>query len=226
MKKLLIFLVYIFLISFDHAFATVRLFALTKPGNPIVTLRWNMVNYPGNTTYSLFRSEDGVVWTIAAANSVFIKYTSSSILEYKDDFSNEEKYYYRVKVYDTNENIVEISNTALVENPKNLRSENEPSKTKKFENRKVPSGGIKRSWQIAPNPVGDKLNLYYKGYDIIQGVINVIIQNTTGKIVLKYRASSKNKEIQIPVSQLNSGVYFIQIRVRDEAQLNEKFIKR
>jgi hypothetical protein len=226
MKKLLIFLVSILMISFDHAYATVSLFTLTDPSNPTVTLRWNMINYPGNTAYTLFRSEDGIVWTIAAANPVFRKYVSSSILEFKDDFSNEEKFYYRVKVYDTNENIVEISNTAVVDNPKNLRSEEEQSKTKRFENRKDPSGGVKKSWQIEPIPVGDMVNLYYKGYDIIQGVINIVIQNATGKIVVRFRASSKNREIQIPVSQLNSGIYFIQIRVRDETQLNEKFIKR
>ena len=161
MKKLLIFLVSILMISFDHAYATVRLFALTGPSNPTVTLRWNMINYPGNTAYTLFRSEDRIVWTFAAANPVFRKYASSSILEFKNDFSNEEKFYYRVKVYDTNENIVEISNTAVVDNPKNLRSEEEPSKTKRFENRKDPSGGVKKSWQIAPIPVGDMVNLYY-----------------------------------------------------------------
>ena len=92
MKKLSIFLVYIFLVSLDHAFATVRLLALTDPGNPTVTLRWNMVNYPGNTAYTLFKSEDGIVWTITAANPVFRKYTSSSILQYKDKFSMEKKY--------------------------------------------------------------------------------------------------------------------------------------
>ena len=97
--------------------AAIRLIALTHAGKPTVTLQWNMVNYPGSTAYTLFKSMDGVVWETAAANPVFRNYTSSTILAYRDNFSDEQKLYYRVKVYDTNENIVEISNTAKVENP-------------------------------------------------------------------------------------------------------------
>ncbi len=102
----------------------------------------------------------------------------------------------------------------------------EPNKIKTNENRNVPFSGVKKSWQILPNPVSDMLKLHYKGNDIIMGVINIMIQDATGKIVLRFRASSKNKDILIPVSQLYRGIYFIQIRVKNEAQLNEKFIKR
>lgn len=102
--------------------ATIRLIALTNAGTPTVTLQWNMVNYPGNTAYTLFKSIDGVIWKPAAANPVFRNYTTSTILAYRDNFSNEQQLYYRVKVYDTNENSVEISNTTLVSNPVNNHS--------------------------------------------------------------------------------------------------------
>ena len=97
--------------------ASIILTALTNAGTPTVTLQWNMVNYPGSTAYILFKSIDGVVWEITAANPVFRNYTSSTILAYRDNFSDEQKLYYRVKVYDTNENIVEVSNTAVVQIP-------------------------------------------------------------------------------------------------------------
>ena len=84
-----------------------------------LALQWNMVNYPGTTAYTLFKSKDGIAWEVTAANPVFRNYTSATILAYRDNFSDEQKLYYRVKVYDTNENIVDISNTAVVSNPKN-----------------------------------------------------------------------------------------------------------
>ena len=98
--------------------AAIHLVALTSAGSSTVTLQWNMVNYPGSTAYILFKSIDGVVWSPAAANPVFRNYTASTILAYRDNFTDEQQLYYRVKVYDTNENIVEISNTASVNNPK------------------------------------------------------------------------------------------------------------
>ena len=127
-----------------------------------------MVNYPGTTTYTLFKSIDGVVWEIAAANPVFRNYTSSTILAYQDNFSDEQKLYYRVKVYDANENIVDISNTAVVANPGNdyrlLKKQPADKKSKPAAStaNRYRAGML---WQIYPNPVGDMLNLSYKGKD-------------------------------------------------------------
>ena len=81
-------------------------------------------------------------------------------------------------------------------------------------------------WQIYPNPVGEMLNLTYRGKDIIKGVINVVIQDAAGKAVVKFRAASRNKQLRIPVNNLHAGFYFIKINVVNEIQMNEKFIKR
>lgn len=206
--------------------ATIRLVALTGAGNPTVTLQWNMVNYPGNTTYVLFKSIDGVVWETAAANPVFRNYTASTILAYRDNFFDEEKLYYRVKIYDTNENIVEISNTAVVANPITAHSTEKSFRKRNttIEEPVTSNGG--NAWQIVPNPVYDMLNLIYRRNEIIKGVINIIIQDATGKVVIRFRAASNNKQLHLVVSKLHAGIYFIKINVGNDVQMNDKFIKQ
>ena len=157
--------------------------------------------------------------------TVFRNYTSSTILAYRDNFSDEQKLYYRVKVYDTNENIVDISNTAVVENPKNYSPVEKPSAPKSTTTRALQNNN-RNVWQIYPNPVDDMLNLVYRGKDIIRGVINIVIQDATGKAVIRFRAASNNKQLHIPVSNLHAGFYFIKINVINEVQMNEKFIKK
>ncbi len=58
------------------------------------------------------------------------------------------------------------------------------------------------------------------------GVINVIISDVTGKIVIRFRQASNNKQVHIPVSNLKAGLYFIKIDVLNERQMNEKFIRQ
>lgn len=225
MKKLPAAFFLLFFFSRFEISAGITLTAITHPGKASVTLQWNMVNYPGSTAYTLFKSIDGVVWEITAANPVFRNYTSSTILAYRDNFADEQKLYYRVKVYDTNENIVDISNTAVVANPKNDYSREKRPITKNTTT-EVPATTNGKLWQIYPNPAGDILNLVYKGKDIIRGVINIVIQDATGKAVVRFRAASNNKQLYIPVSKLHSGMYFIKLNIANEVQMNEKFIKQ
>jgi hypothetical protein len=224
MKKLPVAIILIFIFSCFDSSGGVTLTAITQPGKTSVSLQWNMVNYPGTTAYTLFKSADGVVWVITAANPVFRNYTASTILAYRDNFSNEQKLYYRVKVYDTNENIVDISNTAVVENPKNYSPVEKPVARKKATIRELPATN-RNIWQLYPNPVHDMLNLAYNGKNIIRGVINVVIQDATGKVVVRFRAASGNKQLHLSVSNLHSGFYFIKINVINEVQMNEKFVK-
>ena len=71
-------------------------------------------------------------------------------------------------------------------------------------------------WQIVPNPVHDMLNLIYRRNEIIKGVINIVIQDATGKAVIRFRAASNNKQLHITVSNLHAGIYFIKINVLNE----------
>lgn len=70
------------------------------------------------------------------------------------------------------------------------------------------------------------LNLIYRRSETIKGVINIVIQDATGKAVIKFRAASNNEQLHIPVSNLHSGIYFIKINVANEMQMNGKFIKQ
>jgi hypothetical protein len=230
MKKLAVAFFLIFAFSCFETSAGITLMAITHPGKASVTLQWNMVDYPGTTTYTLFKSIDGVVWEITAANPAHRNYTSSTILAYKDNFSDEQKLYYRVKVYDANENIVDMSNTAVVENPKNISTvENMPEgknlKQGKPLTTRQPAMLGRNVWQLYPNPVGNMLNLSYKGKERLKGVVNIIIQDATGKAIVRYRAASNNKQVHLPVENLHAGLYFIKINVSDEIQLNDKFVK-
>ncbi|HEY5407984.1 MAG TPA: T9SS type A sorting domain-containing protein [Ginsengibacter sp.] len=214
------------LFSCMNSSAEIHLIALTNFGSPAVKLQWNMVNYPGNTAYTLFKSTDGVIWMPAAANPVFRNYTAATVLAYRDNFSDEQQLYYRVKVYDTNENIVEISNTAMVNNPITSRTNGRPLAKRNTTVEKPVTGTSSNAWQIVPNPVQDILNLVYRRSDVIKGVINIVIQDATGKVVTRFRAASNNRQLHIPVSNLHAGIYFIKINVASEVQLNDKFVKQ
>lgn len=228
-----------------HASANITLSALTEHDNPMVTLRWNMVDYPGSTAYILYKSADGMTWEPAAANPVFRDYTAATILAYRDHFTDENQLYYRVKVYDQNENIVEISNTTKVTNPVEERyrvhkavdeTDESPANDAVTDNNETAGKNIYRDdeisasntgalWQIAPNPVHDMLNLNYMRKAKLKDVINVIIQDANGKALIKFRAASNNVRLRIPVSKLHAGVYFIKISVGNQQQLNSRFIK-
>ncbi len=55
--------------------------------------------------------------------------------------------------------------------------------------------------------------------------INLIVQDGTGKAVIRFRTALNNKQPHIPVSNLRPGIYFIKITV-NEMQLNDKFVKQ
>lgn len=203
--------------------ASVILTAIPDAEGSAVSLRWNMVNYSAVTAYILLRSNDGVVWQIAAANPVYRNYNASTVLAYNDKVKERRKFFYRVKIYDVHDNTVAISNTAIAEIPKAVYVPEKPvASSPTNSSRPVRSA----SWQIFPNPVSDILNLTYKKTERIMGVINVFISDVSGKIVIRFRQASNNKQLHIPVSNLKAGLYFIKIEVLNERQMNEKFIKQ
>ena len=59
MKKLPVLIILISLFSCFDSSGGVTLTAITQPGKTAVSLQWNMVNYPGSTAYTLFKSADG-----------------------------------------------------------------------------------------------------------------------------------------------------------------------
>lgn len=214
----------LFLLACSSSKASVTLTAIPDAQGSVVSLRWNMVNYSSVTAYILLRSNDGVVWQIAAANPVYRNYNSSTILAYKDKVTERRKLFYRVRIYDVHDNTLAISNTAIAEIPKAVYNAPDRAAAVPPTNSSRPVNGS--SWQIFPNPVRDILNLTYKKTERIMGVINVFISDVTGKIVIRFRQASNNKQLRIPVSNLKAGLYFIKIEVLNERQMNEKFIKQ
>jgi len=80
-------------------------------------------------------------------------------------------------------------------------------------------------WVMYPVPVKDMLTLEYRGAEKIKGVINVFIQQSSGRILTRLRHSSLNKLIQIPVSNLGRGIYDVRIIVEGDIVWNQRFIK-
>lgn len=89
----------------------------------------------------------------------------------------------------------------------------------------VITSDLKHSWVMYPVPVTNVLTLQYKGTEKIKGVINIIIQHISGKILTRIRSSSLNTVIQIPVSNLGRGIYDIRIIIEDEITWNQRFVK-
>lgn len=213
-----------FLFSCFYSKAEVVLTAMPDAQGSSVSLRWNMVNYSSVTAYILLRSNDGVVWQVAAANPVYRNYKASTILAYNDKVGEKRKFFYRVRIYDIHDNTVAVSNTAIAEVPKAVY--NVQGKPAIVQPQSSTKPGNVQLWQVYPNPVTDVLNLSYKRAGRIMGVINVFISDLTGKIVIRFRQASNNKQLRIPVSNLKAGLYFIRIEVLNERQMNDKFIKQ
>jgi len=86
-------------------------------------------------------------------------------------------------------------------------------------------GTFENSWVIYPVPVADLLTLEYRGADAIKGVINVIIQQPTGRVFTKLRCSSLSRLIKIPVNNLPKGIYNIRILVQNQVIWDQRFVK-
>jgi hypothetical protein len=168
-----------------------------------VFLNWNMIGHPAKTTYVLLKSIDNKTWTEVVTDKMLRNYTEEDIFDYDDRVNRDQKYFYRLKIIDANNKTVSLSNVVTIE-----------------------SAADKATWMIYPNPVNDILNLSYEGNNKIGGVINVIVLDVTGKILVKFRAASTSRKLEIPVSQLRKGMYIVQISILNETVMNEKFIKQ
>ncbi|MDE3211838.1 MAG: hypothetical protein KGM98_01285 [Bacteroidota bacterium] len=223
MKSILTGLVFTLFLS-SRASANIHLAILVRPGSTTVTLRWNMTDYPGLTTYALFESPDGVTWNIAAANPAERRYTGSTIMQYRKKFTYQKELYFRVKVYDLNQNIIAISNTALVVNPEygHPRSSSYMEPTTPFG--EAPTGS-QSYWQLETLQGQQQLDLRYVGLSPVKGVINVDIYDSRGKVVQRFRASSKERRLAIPIRQLQRGTYHVVLNVEGQKELNTYFSK-
>ena len=213
---------------------TVKLTAIYDANNSAVKLNWNMINSNVRTSYLLLRSADGITWTDAAKDRMLRNYTEDDIYFFNDRRFLQGKNYYRIKITDGYNYTIGLSPIVVVNTGGTVRTTTTyPINTQKQTSNNNIQSQIKtqpqtntNSWIIYPNPATDLLKLTYKGSGDIKGVVNIQIQDVTGKTVIKFRSGSMYKTIEIPISDLQRGTYFIQVTVLNELMMNQKFIKQ
>lgn len=119
----------------------------------------------------------------------------------------------------------EHKNISLGKNHYRLKQIYQEGKTEYSQDVLVIIGTLDKSWVMYPVPVIDLLTLEYRGTEIIGGVINVIIQQPTGKVFTKLRYASLSRQIKIPVNNIPKGIYDIRIVVQDEVIWDQRFVK-
>ena len=76
-----------------------------------------------------------------------------------------------------------------------------------------------------PNPIRNDLNLKYTGNEYL-GLSSVVITDLTGKAIYNGLHDFQNeKKLEIPLNDLNAGVYFITVETKSY-RAQQKFIKR
>lgn len=215
---------------------TVKLTAVYDLNNTAVKLNWNMVASNYHTGYILLKSTDGISWTEAAKDRRFRSYTDNDVYFFNDRYFSQGKNFYRIRIADEYNKTIALSTIVIVNTAPSLVPTKAPvyaktqaGSTQQTQN-KIPvnqtttSGS--NSWIIYPNPATDILKLAYKGSAELKGVVNVQIQDASGKVVIKFRSGSMYKNIEIPISNLRRGAYFIQVSVMNELMMNQRFIKQ
>ena len=77
------------------------------------------------------------------------------------------------------------------------------------------------SFSVVPNPAEDQISLFHEGNGTSK-ISDVSILDMSGKVLL----SNLNFNAQIPVGELQSGMYFVQIVLKSGEVYSEKFTKR
>ena len=192
-----------------------------------------MVNSNIRTSYLLLRSTDGVTWTEAAKDRMLRYYTEDDIYFFNDRYYSSGKNYYRLKITDGYNNTIALSPIVAVNTKGTLNSRSTyPTNTQRKSGIQTVTPKVitepqnHDKWIIYPNPATDLLKLTYKGQGDLKGVVNVQIQDVTGKVVIKFRSGSMYKTISIPISNLQRGTYVIQVSVQNELMMNQKFVKQ
>jgi hypothetical protein len=164
-----------------------------------VTIKWQQ-KQPGIKSFVIQRSADNFEWNDIARQET-VNFNPNKTYQFIDNKSKVGENYYRLKCI-TEKGQTEYSNSIM-----------------------IVTGAAGSNWVIYPVPVGDVLTLQYKGYEKIKGVINVFIQNISGRVITRLRSASLNTTIRIPVSNLGKGIYDIRIVVEDEVVWNQRFVK-
>ena len=163
-----------------------------------VIIKWQNTK-PGVKTYIAQRSPDNRVWTDIALQEISPA-TGSRSFYFEDKKPTAGENYYRLKCTYTDGKTDYSLNVMVII-------------------------GSTNSWVRYPVPVTNLLTLEYRGSEPIQGVIHIIIQNTSGRILTKRRYSSQSKQIKIPTDHIPKGIFDIRIIVQEEVIWNQRLVK-
>ncbi|MGC4102024.1 T9SS type A sorting domain-containing protein [Ferruginibacter sp.] len=199
MYKILLSLCFIIPLCVYSSAATPGISAAYDAKKKAVYIRWQYKE-PGIKTFIIQRSSDNNNWTDIALQAT-PGFTTAREFQYYDYKAVTGQNYYRLKCVTEKEK--EEYSAAVM----------------------VITGGGAGNWVMYPVPVTDVLTLQYKGTEKIAGVVNVFIQNVTGRIITRLRSGSLNTTIRIPVDNLGKGVYDVRIVIEDEVVWNQRFVK-
>ena len=166
-----------------------------------VELVGNLENITEKTTIEWQRSKDKSNWVVLYHQTIK-KSTSLLTIFYNDRQPQSGLVFYRLTVTDNKKNKTVSDIVSL-----NIR---EPE----------------NNWVIFPNPVHDLLTIQYKGVTSLKGVINLYLYNTSGSIILRRRYASNQRSIRLPVDNLSTGIYTIEIMVEDERMASLRFVRQ
>ncbi|OJJ17438.1 hypothetical protein BKI52_26565 [marine bacterium AO1-C] len=79
------------------------------------------------------------------------------------------------------------------------------------------------SLEMFPNPANEVVQLHFKGFK--SGDVKVFIVNALGQVVLTMSTNDKST-LQIPITQLQSGVYTLQVHYQQQTYYKQLIIKR
>ncbi len=164
-----------------------------------VKIKWQNRSH-GVNTFIIQRASANRAWTDIALQATGPG-TENNVFDFEDKKPEPGENYYRLKcIYSNNQTEYSLVVMVII-------------------------GAKGFDWVMFPVPVTDLLTLQYKGTEAITGVINVLIEGSTVKIINKFRFSSLTTVIKIPVSNLGRGIYDVRIFVEDEKVWTQRFIK-
>jgi hypothetical protein len=164
-----------------------------------VIIKWQQ-KQTGARSFVIQRSDNNYNWEDIALQQT-VNFDPNKIYQFLDTRSAAGDNYYRLKAVLQN-GAIEYSASVM-----------------------VIVGPATTSWIMYPVPVQDVLTLQYKGTERIKGVVNVLIQNVIGTVLVRLRSASINSVIRIPVNNLGKGLYDIRITIEDEVVWNQRFVK-
>jgi hypothetical protein len=83
---------------------------------------------------------------------------------------------------------------------------------------------LSENLKIYPIPAKDKLEIFVTLIDLAKEFNKYNIVNSLGEIILEGRLNFSSKSYSIDVSNISSGIYFLQIRGENGLVINKRFI--